>query len=186
MDFTQKVCGIADHEMQPFSESIVDLLLPGVFKKEPKRQPATEDPLNVFEDVLNKALTDETVGHFYRMSGKRGEIWPFTHPDGTEIWGYIRNYAWKKDESEEPCLVLLQKTLLKTIAKEVAPDLQGFSDVLRALRKKEVPYIHKTDNAKVRRPREEEGKSKKAFRLRISTLPIDENIKKRLLTLYYI
>lgn len=182
LNFTQTVCGVTDDEMRPFCKNMVNLLLPGVFKKEPNKQAAIEKPLDVFEEVLKKALTAENFEHFYHMPGKRGEVWPGRQTDGTEIWGYIRNYAWQKGEPEEPCLVLLQEALRETIAKEVAPDVQGFSDVLRALSKETVPYIHKTDNAKVKRTEKDTAKSEKALRLRISALPIDENIRKRLLT----
>lgn len=181
LTFAQTACGIMDDEMQPFRKSIVNLFLPGVFAETPKKRTATEKPLDVFENVLKSALTDANFEHFYRMSGERGEVWPTIQPDGTEIWGYIRHYAWQKDEPQEPCLVLLKTTLRTTIVKEVAPDVQGFSDVLRALSDETAPYIHKTDNAKVKRTGKD-TKSEKALRLRISALPIDENIRKRLMT----
>jgi len=181
LDFTQAVCGVAEDEMQPFREGIIALFLPGGFKKETKQRMVKEKPQDVFENVLKKILTAENLKHFYRMPGERGEVWPERQANGTEVWGYIRSYAWQEGGEEEPCLVLLRGTLPE-IVKEVVPDMQGFKDVLIALSKENVPYIHQTDNAKIRYTEGEKSKSVKALRLRISELPIDENIRKRLLT----
>lgn len=183
LSFAKSACGIKDDEMQPFQKSIVDLFLPGAFKKEGEKPQVVEKPLDIFEGVLKKVLTAENLKHFYHMPGKRGEVWPTTQRDGTEIWGYIRCYEWQKDGAEEPCLILPRNLLRKTIVEEVAPGVRGFSDVLGALKDENVPYIHKTDNAKIKRAEGETPKSEKALRLRISELPIEENVRKMLMTL---
>ena len=162
---------------------MLDVLLPGclIEKLADTSSPQFRSPRETFDKLLQELLAMENLEHICPLPDKNGTIWPLETAPDIPIWGYIKLYRWQKSDLEKSaCLVLPREQLLQTV-KYLAPDTDSFADVLASFQKEKPTYIHTTMNAKIKHEGEGRAVPRTAYRLKIAELPIDENIKNRLL-----
>ena len=184
LQFAKENCAVSDEAMEQFQDSILGLLLPGciLLDKEGSDIASSQSPRKVFEDVLKKMLVTDNLCHFYPLPDKSKVVWPRKTEQGDSIWGYIKWYDWPGEEDKVLCMVL-PKNEFKDIASQIVPQHTDFKDVLRKIRKERPQYLHSNPNAKTRQTINDKAEQTPAYRLKISELPIGEDIKQSLLSM---
>ena len=183
LNFVQEQCSVSEDDMADFRDSLLNVLLPGCLEEKQADAIAHPSrlPQKAFDAVLQKLLTEENLNHIFPLPDKNGAVWPLETEHDDPIWGYIKFFNWQKNDLEKSaCLVFPREQLLQAVKCSV-PDADAFTDVLASFQKEKPAYMHPTMNAKIKYNGEDKSASRTAYRLYIAELPIDENIKSRLL-----
>lgn len=183
LNFVQENCSLPGEDMANFRDSLLDVLLPGCLMEKPTDTASLQSRslLEIFDWVLQKILIEENLKYIVPLPDKYSAVWPLETEHGDPIWGYIKFYEWQKNDlGKSACLVFPRKQLLQAVKCSV-PNADAFIDVLASFQKEKPAYMHPTMNAKIKYNGEDKSASRTAYRLYIAELPIDENIKSRLL-----
>lgn len=184
LKFTKENCAVSDEAMEQFQNYILDILLPGciLLYKDNSVAVSSLSSREVFEEVLKNMLVTDNLCRFYSLPDKSKVVWPRKTEQGDSIWGYIKWYDWPEEECKVPCLVLLENEF-KDIVSQLDPQRTGFKDVLSKIRKERPQYLHSNFIAKTRQTINDKAEQTPAYRLKISELPIGEDIKQSLLSM---
>ena len=179
MEFIYQTCQIPLSEAIELRKELLTSLLPGCYPKNVTQdeEDVQKSSLEQFEEVLQTLITMENLEHFYAI--KKGQkIWLEETEDGTDIWGYVREFEDKESGTFIPCVVLIRKDLIR-----LAHNTPSFSKVLTRIRKERPPYLHPTPNVSVKRSKDERGEPTTVYRLMIEdeALPISVECKQALL-----
>lgn len=183
LQFIKENCAVSDETMEQFQNNILDILLPGciLLDKDNSVAVSAQSPIEVFEEVLKKMLVTDNLWRFYPLPDKSKVVWPRRTEQGDLIWGYIKWYDWPEEECKVLCLVLLEDEF-KDIASQLAQQT-AFKDVLSKIKKERPQYLHSNFIAKTRQAVSDKAEQTRAYRLKISELPVGEDIKQSLLSM---
>ena len=115
------------------------------------------------------------MNHFYPIT-KKGQVHPTQQPDGTEIWGYVREYKDEESNKKEINIAFFRDVLIK-IVEEKYPKCGYFGNVLTCVIKSELAYLHKTHNIRCRTAEGKKQNTISGYRLILDKVPVSEEVK---------
>lgn len=183
LNFVKEKCAVSEDDLADFRDPLLDVLLPGCLTEKPADVASTQSrsPQKIFDEVLQKLLTEENLKHIFPLPDKNGAVWPLEVEQDNLIWGYIKYHRWQKNDLEKSACLILPREQLLQVVKSSIPDADAFTDVLASFQKERPTYMHTTMNAKIKHEGEVKATPRTAYRLKIVELPIDESIKEKLL-----
>lgn len=92
----------------------------------------------------------------------------------------MKFFDWGDEDEKTPCLILFEEQLV-SLNQEFGLCDPHFKDVLSKLRKEDIAYVHGSKNYKFKRLGDTEYQQPPALRLKISELPIDEDMRQALI-----
>lgn len=181
LQFTQRQCDVPADDMEQFKNSLLEILLPGCTPKaeQPKETDVESEPSQplseIFKELLQKLMTRENLVHFYPIKRKNGAPHPDKTEEGIDVWGYIKAFEWKGEDRKVPCLVLFTDQLA-SLSQELGLHFSPAADDLNKLREENKIYISQSKTYKFRPTPDDEYIQPPALRLKISALPIGDDM----------
>ena len=174
----EDLCCPAEEEMEVFRIECLNLILPGCAVSQTEKQEKPNfNPVVVFETVLRRLISEETLDSFYVRKGW-GDTFPEKLEDGTQVLGYLTHI--KKEDSNIPFLVF-RLDMLQSQMRTLLPDINSM-DVLRQIRKERPQYLAEKKNYNAKWfDSKEKSKTYAALLLYVDKLPIEEKIKNAML-----